>query len=287
LKPAPFAYADPDTVAEALELLAAYGDAAKVLAGGQSLVPLMNFRLARPAVLVDINRLDGLDAISEEPAGSLIIGAMVRQRQLERWSAEKPAWKMLHKALAMIGHAGIRARGTIGGSLAHADPAAELPAVLLVHDGVVVARRGQTTRTIPARELLRGPLSTSLQADELLVNVRLAALPSQAGWAFDEVARRQGDFALVGVAATLTSDAEGRVADARLALFGVGDTAVRVDAAETWLRGRTLNQAAVAEAARMAAAPLEPQTDLQATGAYRKRVAEVLVKRALTQAGRL
>jgi carbon-monoxide dehydrogenase medium subunit len=285
VKPARFAYAAPDTIEDALELLAEHGDEAKILAGGQSLMPLMNFRLVRPSIVVDINRLNGLNDIAEDPDGTLRIGALVRQRHLERWTAARPTWGMLHRALSMMGHLGIRTRGTIGGSLAHADPASELPAILLVHDGVVVAWRRGTRRTIRARELFKGPLTTSLHPDELVVEVRLPNPHSGATWAFEEVARRHGDFALVGIAAMLTTSNRGVVEAARLAVFGVGGTAVRVASAEDWLRGRVLNHDTITEAARIATQDLDPQTDLQATAAYRKRVAQVLLQRALTHQG--
>jgi aerobic carbon-monoxide dehydrogenase medium subunit len=284
MKPAPFAYADPRTPDETLDLLAEFGDDAKILAGGQSLLPLMNFRLARPSVLVDINRVSGLEALSEESNGALRVGAMVRQRTLERWTNARPAWGLLHKALSLIGHAAIRTRGTVGGSLAHADPASELSALLLCHEGTVIARRRDGQRALSAAEFFAGPLTTTLGPDELLVEVHLPALPAGAGWAFEEVTRRHGDFALIGVAAVLTLDPSGTVSDARLALFGVGDTAVRIPASEAVLRGQPPNPAALAEAARRAAEQLDPPSDLQATAMYRRRVARVLSERALAAA---
>ena len=285
MKPAPFAYVDPSSVPETLDLLAEYGDQAKLLAGGQSLVPLMNFRLARMSVLIDLNCVADLAKLSEEGDGLLRLGAMVRQRTLERFAATRPQWSLLCRALSLVGHGAIRTRGTLGGSLAHADPAAELPAILLCHDGAVVARRRGGERTIPAAELFQGPLTTALEPDELLEEVRLPALPADAGWGFEEVARRHGDFALVGVAAVLASDSAGRVRDARLVLFGVGDTPIRASAAERALMGRAAtDDQAITEAARVAADALDPPTDLQATSAYRRRVARVLSERALAAA---
>jgi CO/xanthine dehydrogenase FAD-binding subunit len=287
VKPAPFAYVDPRTVPETLDLLAEHADAAKPLAGGQSLMPLMNFRLARPSVLIDLNRVAGLAELTEDSDSSLRLGAMVRQRTLERWAASRPRWGLLARALSLVGHAAIRSRGTVGGSIAHADPASELPAVLLCHDGAVIVRRRGAERTIPAAELFLGPLTTVLEPDELLVEVRLPALPAGAGWGFEEVARRHGDFALVGGAAVLASDGTGTIRDARLALFGAADTPVRASAAEALLEGRAVSdESAIAEAARLAAEGLEPQTDLQATSDYRRRVARVLSERVLARAAR-
>jgi aerobic carbon-monoxide dehydrogenase medium subunit len=288
LKPAAFGYVDPETVGEVLDVLAEYGSEARLLAGGQSLVPLMNFRLARPSLVVDLNRVAGLDRIDEEPDGSLRIGAMVRQQTLECWAAERQTWGFLARALALIGHAAIRTRGTIGGSLAHADPAAELPAVLLCLDGEVIVRRRDRLRVIAAANFFRGPLTTALEPDELLVEVRFKAPPMRGGWAFEEVARRHGDFALVGVAACAGRAESGELADVRLALFGVADTPLRAIEAERSLQGKTgPSTSSLDEAVRLAAEPLHPASDLQASGAYRARVARVLVRRALASACRI
>jgi carbon-monoxide dehydrogenase medium subunit len=277
VKPAAFAYADPRTVDEVLDLLAEYGSEAKVLAGGQSLMPLMNFRLARPSVVVDMNRVAKFDAIDEQPDGSLRIGAMVRQQTLERWAAQRPTWGLLARGLALIGHAAIRTRGTIGGSLAHADPAAELPALLLCLGGEVILRRHDRQRSIPAADFFRGPLTTAIEPDELLVEVRLNPPPQPGAWALEEVARRDGDFALVGVAACAGRADTGELTDARVALFGVADTPVRAVEVE-----RALSAGApVADTAQLASEKLDPRTDLQATAAYRSRVVRVLVWRAL------
>jgi carbon-monoxide dehydrogenase medium subunit len=225
-----------------------------------------------------------LQELAEASDGSLRVGATVRQRALERWTTARAAWGLLHRALSLIGHPAIRTRGTVGGSLAHADPASELAAILLCHDGTVIARRRTRQRTLSAAELFQGPLTTALAPDEVLTEVRLPALPAGAGWALEEVARRHGDFALVGVAAVLAVDASGTVSDARLALFGVADTAVRVPEAEAVLRGQALSPAALAEAARRATQRLDPPSDLQADATYRRRVARVLSERALAAA---
>lgn len=282
MKPAPFEYVDPRSVADAVAELARQGDDAKVLAGGQSLVPMLNFRLARPRVLVDINRIDGLDAVSERE-GTLVVGALVRQRALERWAA-KPV-PLLAAALRLVGHTAIRTRGTVAGSIAHADPAAELPALLLCLDGSVVAQSRRGQRTIAASEFFQGPLVTALTADELVVETRWPLPPRDSGWGFHEVARRQGDFALVGAAAVLTLT-DGRVATARTAVFGCGARPVRTGEAEMALAGRAPTAARLEEAARAAAARLEAHDDLHATAAYRRRVAGTLLARALGDAVR-
>lgn len=280
MKPAPFEYVDPRTLPEALEHLARWGDDAKVLAGGQSLVPMLNLRLARPAALVDINRIAGLDGL-EEAEDVLRAGALVRQRDLERWASTRAP--LLAAGLRLVGHAPIRNRGTVAGSIAHADPAAELPALLLAVDGSVVAARRDAERAIPARELFAGPLMTCLAADELVTETRWPLPPARAGWGFHEVARRHGDFALVGVAAVVTVEG-GRISEARVALFGVGSTPLRADAAERALAGAAATPAAIAEAAGIAAERLEPSADIHASAAYRRSVARTLVARALTDA---
>jgi carbon-monoxide dehydrogenase medium subunit len=281
VKPPPFGYVEPRTMAEVLDLLATHGSDARLLAGGQSLVPLMNFRLARPAVLVDLNRVAGLDTIDPHSGGALYIGSMVRQRTLERWAAQHVGWGLLARTLSLLGHTAIRTRGTIGGSLAHADPAAELPALLLCLDGEVVVRSRTRRRVIAAAEFFRGPLMTALEPDELIVEVHF---PKPTGrWVIDEIARRHGDFALGGVVANAGRDGSGTVSDVRIALFGVADTPVRAREAESVLNGSPWppSDAALTEAARLATYRLDPPGDLQATSAYRSRVARVLTRRAL------
>jgi carbon-monoxide dehydrogenase medium subunit len=278
VKPAPFEYLPARSADEALDALAAHGDEAKVLAGGQSLVPMLNMRLARPHVVVDINRAAGLDDL-EETGGILTVGALVRQTKLERWArAHVP---VVAEALRAIGHAAIRNRGTVAGSIAHADPAAELPALLLCLDGVVVVQRKGGERVIPAAELFVAPLTTSIMPDELLSAVRFTLPRAGAGWGFAEVARRHGDFALVGAVALAWRAADDTLAGARLALFGVGATPVLADAAEATLAGHEPTAAGVREAARAAAVSLSPDSDLHATAAYRREVAAVLAERAL------
>jgi carbon-monoxide dehydrogenase medium subunit len=281
VKPAPFEYADPRSVAETLALLARHGDDAKVLAGGQSLVPMLNFRLARPAALVDLNRVAGLDRLQDD-GGTLRVGALVRQRALERWAAG-PA-PLLAAGLGLIGHAAIRNRGTVAGSIAHADPAAELPALLLAVDGLVVARRqGGGERTIRAADFFRGPLATALEPDELVVETRWPLPAGDAGWGLHEVARRHGDFALAGAAAIVTRR-RGAIAEVRIAVWGCGPVPQRATDGERALAGQSPGVRAIQEAGRAAAARLEPPDDLHATAGYRRRVAATLIARALTDA---
>lgn len=280
MKPAPFEYHAPETVESVLELLARHGDDARILAGGQSLMPLLNFRLARPAVIIDINLLRQLDYISGEK-GSISIGALTRQRRVERWAAAGAP--LLAQALHHIGHVAIRTRGTVAGSLAHADPAAELPAIMLCLDGSVVARSAAGERQIAARELFASHLTTTLRADEMITEVRLPLPDSRHGWGFLEVARRHGDFALVGVVAVVAL-ARQRIEQARIALFGCGPTPLRATAAERALAGQSPAPATIEAAAREAADALSPESDLHASAAYRTRVAATLIARALATA---
>jgi aerobic carbon-monoxide dehydrogenase medium subunit len=280
VKPAPFEYHDPRTVDDAVALLARYGDDAKILAGGQSLLPMLNLRLARPAAVVDVNRVAGLDSIAES-GGGVRVGALVRQRAFERWAATR--LPLAAAGLAHVGHAPIRNRGTVAGSIAHADPASELPALLLCLDGAVVARSAAGEREIAAADFFQGPLMTAARADELVIETRWSLPPAGAGWGFHEVARRHGDFALVGVAAVLSVRA-GLVERARLALFGAGATPIRARGAEAALTGQRLSPAAIAAAASAAAAEIDPDSDLHATATYRRRVAGTLTTRALADA---
>jgi carbon-monoxide dehydrogenase medium subunit len=282
VKPPLFEYHRAGSVDEAVALLSEYGDEAKVLAGGQSLVPLLSLRLARPAHLVDINRVADLAAIAN--GNGLTMGATVRHRAIERSEVAGTANPLLAHAVRFIGHSAIRNRGTIGGSIAHADPAAELPAVLLALDGEVEVRRSQGSRTVPATALFEGFLTTSLEPDELLTAVRVPALPAGSGWSFQEFSRRSGDFAIVGVAATVRLDGNGNVGEARLAFSGVDQVPVRATAAESLLAGATPSDDLWKSAAQAAAAPLEPGSDIHGSAAYRTHLAAVLAERALREA---
>ena len=286
MKPPPFEYHRPGSKDEALELLGSLGDDAKVLAGGQSLVALLNLRLARPAHLVDINRLNGaLSQIGEPSDGGLSFGALVRQRAAERSSVVRERSPLVAEALPHIGHHQIRNRGTICGNLAHADPASELPAIAVALDGEMVAesqKRGP--RTIKAADFFRGYLTTALDSDELLTEFRLPAWPTGAGWSFQEVSRRHGDYALVGVAAVVQLDASGTCTDARLAFTGAAPGPVRAREAEAALKGAPISEDALNAAAERVGMAVDPQTDVHATAAYRRHVAGVLAKRALREA---
>jgi carbon-monoxide dehydrogenase medium subunit len=283
LKPPPFEYRLPESLEEALSIMAEYGDEARPLAGGQSLVPLMAFRLARPAVLVDLNKLDTLAAL-EVDNHQVNVGAMVREKAAERSDTLARRVPLLARALPFIGHEAIRTRGTIGGSLAHADPAAELPAVAVATEAKVVAQSQQRgERTVPAEEFFVTYFTTALAPDELVTQVQFPSAPDGTGVAFEEVARRHGDFAMVGVATTLHA-ADGVIDQARVVLTGMADKPVRASAAEAVLMGGPLDPAAFKEAAAVAAADLDPPSDLHGSAAYRRHVASVLVERSLEQA---
>ena len=287
MKPAKFDYHAPASVDEALGLLGRYDGEAKLLAGGQSLVPLLNFRLSRPAALIDLNRIPALAYIRSEN-GELRLGAMTRQRTIEFSPAVAERIPLLTEATRWVGHLPIRSRGTIGGSLAHADPSAEYPAVLVGLGGSVVARGPRGERTIAAGELFQTYLTTTLEPDEILVEVRLPAPPAGAGYAFEELARRHGDFALVGIAAVIGRRGE-RCTLARLATSGAGPVPIRLRAAEEILERDGLGDAAIAAAARRASELVAPDSDIHASADYRRHLAGVLteraIKRALTKAG--
>jgi aerobic carbon-monoxide dehydrogenase medium subunit len=276
-----FEYLAPATVEEAVAVLAQHGDQAKVLAGGQSLVPALNYRLARPACVVDVNALP-LTSVSAEN-GSLRLGALVRHHVLEESPEVKRACPLLAEAAALIGNVRVRSLGTVGGSLAHADPAAELPLAMVALEARLTATGPSGRRTIDARDFFLGPLTTALAADELLTDVVVPRTEGD-GWAILELARRAGDFALVAVVALLTIDSRGRVQRARVAFGGVGPVPQRSPAIEDSLAGHEPTSERVASAARAARRDLAPETDAFASGAYRAHLAEVLGRRALTRA---
>jgi len=281
MKPAVFKYVAPTTVEETLALLRVHGAEGKVLAGGQSLVPLINMRLARPSVLIDLNGVRALDYIRED-GGEVAIGAMTRQRTAERSPVVAHVLPLLAAALPLVGHLQIRTRGTIGGSIAHADPSGELPAVLAALEGTVMVRGRRGTRRLRADAFFVSYLTTALRPDELLVEVRFPA-HGQYGTAFLEVARRHGDYALVGVAAAVLM-AGGRCTQARLALTGVGPTPVRIPDAEAAVTGQTLTDGVLAEVRKIVSDRVDPDSDIHASAAYRKDVAGVLAQRALRAA---
>jgi aerobic carbon-monoxide dehydrogenase medium subunit len=281
VKPARFAYHAPATVEEAVALLTRYEGEAKLLAGGQSLMPLMNFRLARPVALIDLNAIASLAYIREDD-GQIRFGAMTRQRAIEFSPVVRRRLPLLAEATALVGHLPIRTRGTIGGSIAHADPSAEYPAILAALDGVVVARGPRGERTLRASELFQSYLTTSLGPDEMLVEVRLPAMPDSAGFAFEEFSRRHGDFAIVGIAAMVIREGERRTA--RLVTAGAGPVPTRLRHAEEILEREGFSDAAIEAAARRAAELVEPDTDIHASAAYRRNLTRVLTGRALRRA---
>ena len=284
MKSAPFAYDTPETVEEAVNLLKEHGSDAKILAGGQSLVPLMNMRLVKPAVLVDINQIAPLQFIRVDYDGSLVIGAGTRQVAVERSGEVAGGWPLLVEAVRLIGHTTIRNRGTIGGTLAHADPAAELPVAAIALDATfrLVGPRGE--RTVRAREAYLSYLTTVIEPDEILTEVRFPAPGERSGAAFLEVSRRFGDYAMVAVAATVSLDGDGRCTDAAVALGGVAATPVLVGPRNSELRGRQLDETTIGEVSQSYVADLEPPDDIHADATYRSEVAAVLTRRALAQA---
>lgn len=284
MKPIAFEVERPTTLDEACARLAQEGRDAKLLAGGQSLVPLLNFRLARPDVLIDLNSVPELQGIRVE-SGELRVGAMTRLAAMERSPIVRDGWQLVGEALPQVAHTPIRNRGTFGGGHAHADAAAELCAVSLALDAQLVARRHPGgERQVTAEAFFQGPYTTALAPEEVLVEVRLPAPPPGAGWAFEEVARRRGDFALVGVAALLSVGAGPVVQDARLAYASMGPRPLRAYRAEAGLRGQPATEESFRAAAEAAVEELDPGTDLQATRDYRVHVAKALTRRALLRA---
>jgi aerobic carbon-monoxide dehydrogenase medium subunit len=277
-----FDYEAPKTVSAAVELLAEHLDEASVLAGGQSLIPLLAMRLAQPAVLIDINGVAELSGVSAAD-GWVAIGAMTREYVTEGSQTVADTVPLLAAALPLIGHEAIRSRGTIGGSLAHADPAAELPAVARALDAEFVVRGQSGERVVPAAEWFEGFLTTSRRPDELLVAVRFPAAERGTGISFQEVARRHGDFAIVGLAASLTLS-DGAISDARLAFSGVSDVPVRAVGAEDLLVGEGPSPELFEEAARRATDDIDPPADLHGSSEYRRKVAGALVRRGLRAA---
>ncbi|RIK37788.1 MAG: molybdopterin dehydrogenase [Chloroflexi bacterium] len=285
MKPAPFRYFAPQSLDEALALLSEHGYDAKLLAGGQSLVPAMNFRLAQPSVVVDLNRIAELFFLRPAADGGLHIGAMTRQRTLERDPRVAEHAPLLHAAVPHIAHVQIRNRGTIGGSLAHADPAAELPAVVLVLGARLRARSQRGDRWIDAGDFFVSLFTTVLEPDEILVEIDLPPQPLRAGWSIQEVARRHGDYAIVGVTATVTLDETGRCNQARIALLSVGDGPVPAQAGARLLENEFPGPELIAAAADVVATQdIDPASDIHASAAYRRHLARVLTRRALAEA---
>ncbi len=280
MKPAPFDYHRPASLAETFDLLDRYGDDGRILAGGQSLVPALNMRLATPRAVIDINRLPGLDAIRLTPE-ALVIGALARHEAVERSPLVREHAPLLALAMPHVGHAAIRTRGTFGGSLALADPAAELPACAVALEATIRVEGRRGRRDVAAAEFFRGIYTTALEPGELVTEVMIPR--ARLGWrcAFQELARRHGDFALVGLAACGRVDA-GALADSRLVFFGVGAGPVRARGAEAALKGRRPDANALAGAARALAADLDPPGDVHGSPALRRHLAGVLLGRVVT-----
>ena len=279
MKPPRFDYHAPESLDEALDLLADSGPDARILAGGQRLVPVLNFRLARPQVLIDINRIPGLAGI-EDRGDRLVIGAMTRQREIETSDSVARALPLLHEATRYVAHLPIRTRGTVGGSIANADPAAEDPAVAAALEATMVCRSRRGERRIAAAGFFVDVLTTALEPDEMLVAVEFPGIPDGAGAAFAEISRRDGDFALAGVAAQITVS-NGRVSDARIAACGIGPAPMRFRNAEEILLDSAGEPETMDAAADAVAASCDPHDDVHASAAYRRQLAAAMTRRAL------
>jgi carbon-monoxide dehydrogenase medium subunit len=284
MKPAPFEYFAPTTLEAALDHLTEHGYDAKVLAGGQSLIPMMNFRLAQPAVLVDLNRLPDLSYIEAGDNGGLRLGAMTRHHQVEHDTLIRERAPLIHAAMPGIATPQIRSRGTFGGSIAHADPAAELTTLSVALDGQFRIQGRDGDRWVPASEFFLGMFTTVLEPEELLVEISFPPMAPRTGWAIEEVARRVGDFALVGVVAVVTLDDNHRCDRARIVLFSVGDGPVEALQAVETLKGQEASPDALRAASEAVETDIDPGSDIHASADYRRHLAKVLTYRALEQA---
>ncbi|MGI9624270.1 MAG: FAD binding domain-containing protein [Acidimicrobiales bacterium] len=284
MKNPPFRYHRPENVEEALALLAEFGDDCKVLAGGQSLLPIMALRLGRSDHIVDIGRIPGLDRIAVDDSGTTHIGALVRHAEAERSTELMAHAPLVSKAMPFVGHRAIRTRGTVCGSLAHADPAAEMPAVALASNATLVAASADESREIPVSSFFAGYLQTVLRPDELLIEVRFPRMPPRSGCAVVEVARRHGDYALVGLACAFALDDAGAVSGAALAFFGAGSVPVRALEAEAALLGAQPTGDAFDAAAELVSNTLDPGADIHASANYRRHIAGVLTRKGLAEA---
>ncbi len=282
MKLPPFEYACPTTLAEAVALLASQNGEAKAIAGGQSLVPMLAFRVAAPTLLVDLRKL-GLNRITIAPDG-VRLGAMVRWRDIEDDARLATAHPLLKAAVAHVAHYQVRNRGTVGGSLAHADPAAEMPGIAVTCEAEIAVKGASGERTIRAADFFLGPLMTALASDEIIVEVRLPAWPARRRWGFQEFARRRGDFALAAAAVFYDEDESGKAGNAHVGVVGVGDIPQRLPAAEAALNGRVVDEATIAEVEKAAAGSVDPQDDIHASAAYRRALAGTMVERALKSA---
>ncbi len=285
MKPAPFEYKAPGTLDETLALLREFGDEAKLLAGGQSLVPAMNFRVVQPRVLIDINRVSEAAYIHQENHGTLRIGAMTRERQLESDPVIARCAPLLAEAMPHVAHPQIRNRGTLGGSLANADPAAELPVIMLALGARFKVRDASTSRWVAAQDFFQGMFTTALSPDQMLVEIELPAMPPRTGWSFMEVAPRAGDYALMGVAALVTLDDQGKCSRARLVYLNAGDGPVEAKEAARLLAGEKPENPLIESAAALAAGKeINPYGNLHASVDYQRHLALVLTRKALALA---
>ncbi len=282
MKPAPFQYECPETVEGVLAVLQRYGEDSKVLAGGQSLIAMMNTRAVQPRVVVDISQVPGLDTLAIEN-DALVIGALVRHSEVAESSTVREVSPLISEVYPHVAHLPVRNRGTLAGNLSHADPASEMPAVMLVIDASITLRSHNNVRTLPAEDFFRGPFETAAQPDELLTEIRIPLAPAGQGWGFREFSPRKGDFALASVA-TVMSVADGVVENVRLACAGVGPCAKRVADAEGLLTGTAPSEEAFAAAAETVVATIDPQEDFHADAAYRRDLVQSLVRRALADA---
>ncbi len=283
MKPPKFEYLRPASIQEAVAALTAAGEDGKILAGGQSLVPMLNFRLLNPSVLIDINRIPGLGEIQEQPDGGLRIGALTRHHALETSEVVQRLYPVLHAAMQQVAHLAIRNRGTIGGSITHADPAAELPMLMKLLDARITLISSKGTRIVEAEDFFLGPLTSEVEENELVTEINLPPLPQGAGWAFEEVARRAGDFALAAVGVVMHVE-QGKVVEARIGVMGVADTPMRINDAETILYNQSCDQVTLDEVVDAVLQAIEPSTDLHASAEYRLHLTEVLVRRAVKTA---
>jgi carbon-monoxide dehydrogenase medium subunit len=284
VKPAPFAYHAPEQVDELLTLVGEGEGATHVIAGGQSLVPMMNFRLAVPDALVDLKRVEGIRHLRRDEQGHLAIGAGTRQNALLREEVVRESWPILAEGASYIGHPQVRSRGTVCGSLAHHDPTAELPTLAVALEARMVVASSAGSREVPADEFFISHYTVALEHGEVLLEVRFPPLPPHAGWSFMELARRRGDFALVGVAAIVEPDGEERVRSGRLVLCGVGPKPHRVPAAEETVAGAALTDSLLEEVSRTVSEAVDPPDTLHASASYRREAAGVLAARALAAA---
>ncbi len=283
MKLPPFEYACPTTLPEAVQLLSERNGDAKPIAGGQSLVPMLAFRLAQPTLLVDLRKLADLRGIKISQKG-VTLGAMVRWREIEDDERLDTAHPLLKAAVAHIAHYQIRNRGTVGGSLAHADPAAEMPAIAMTCDAEIAVVGKSGARVIQAADFFQGALTTALTADEIIVEVRLPAWPAGRRWGFEEFARRRGDFAMAAAALFYDQSADGKARNAHVGVAGVADRPLRLPSVEDVLNGRAVDQATIAEADAAASAAVDPQDDIHASAAYRRALVGTMVERALKRA---